>query len=225
MGLKRFVFAVLVIGFVVSDAYAQNGRFRRRGTILGGVAGAAIGAAIGDRSNNEAVGAVIGGVTGATIGRQVGSQRDYRVQQQNGRYYRNLQPQHHGQPYTAPHHNAVHHGQYPQPAPVVVGASATQPIMQADVLAMLRSGLSEQMIANQIQNRKMRHQLSVKDVIALHQQGVSESLIALMQSNAVSQSAEPRAVQKPQMTAPIHTQPQVYVSPQVHASGHSILQK
>lgn len=180
---NRLVLTALLVCFVASTANAQFNRHRRRGTIIGGVAGAAIGAAIGDRRNNEAVGAVIGGVAGAVIGGNVGANKDHRIENSQTRYYN--QPHYpHGYPvYTQP---------VPQPVPVIVPVQpapqvvqVTRPISLVDVLNMLRSGLSENTIAAQIQRNGMSHSLTINDIISLHQQGVSEQLIEYMQASVV----------------------------------------
>ncbi len=194
---KRFVLVALLVCFLSTSASAQWNRHRRRGTIIGGVAGAAIGAAIGDRRNNEAVGAVIGGVAGAVIGGNVGANKDHRIENSGRQYY--SQPQYTQRQYS--HRYPV----YPQPAPVIVQAPVvvpapvivpapvspppahkTFPMVQEDVVNMLRSGLSETMVASQIQRRGMAHALSVNDIIGLHQQGVSEQLIDYMQASVVA---------------------------------------
>ena len=195
MGSKRIILAVLLVGFIVSESSAQFNRHRRRGTIIGGVAGAAIGAAIGDRRDNEAIGAVIGATTGAVIGGSIGTNKDYRIEQslQHQSHYKHVQTHQSQAQYIHP---------YPQQnkiyvAPVVpvtpVGPPVTQqaPISHDDVVAMLQSGLSEQLVALQIQRRGVQYSLGVNDLIRLHQQGVSEGLIDLMQANAVSTATPP----------------------------------
>lgn len=193
MGSKRIVLAVLMVGFIVSESNGQFNVHRRRGTIIGGVAGAAIGAAIGDRRNNEAIGAVLGATTGAVIGGSIGTNKDHRIEhntQQHSRYYnshRYAQPQH-IRPY--PHQPAYQVN--PPSVHVAVPAPAAQtPISHGDVVAMLQSGLSEKMVALQIQRRGVQYSLGVNDIIRLHQNGVSESLIDLMQANAVSTATPP----------------------------------
>jgi hypothetical protein len=51
----------------------------------------------------------------------------------------------------------------------------------ADVVTMTRSGLSEAVIINQVQQRGIQQKLQVPDIISLHQQGVSENVITAMQ--------------------------------------------
>lgn len=72
------------------------------------------------------------------------------------------------------------------------------PVMQSlstdDVVAMVRGGLSDSMVINQIRQRGFYQSLSVSDVISLHQQGVSEAVITAMQSPPApsNQPSDPR---------------------------------
>ena len=179
---KRFTIVALLVAFVVVDANAQNRTHRRRGALLGGLAGAAIGAAIGDKGNNETAGALIGGAVGAVAGGKIGDQKDRRIE--------------HNQQYHSGH---TYHPQYvyPQqpvytaPAPVYVPEqivvpqnNGPQPIHPQDVVSMVRSGLSESLVIQQIQLNGVTHTLTVGDVIKLHQYGVSEPIINAMQGAA-----------------------------------------
>ena len=209
MGIKRILVAMFFIGIFTAPVDAQFNRHRRRGTIIGGVAGAAIGAAIADRRDNEAVGALIGGTTGAIIGRSIGAQKDHRIEHQIHNQYQD-------------HRHYVHpRPVYPQPVPVVVPIAPVvrpsvppiidgpQPISQTDVIAMVRNGLSDKLIASQIQNHGISHQVGVSDVIFLHQNGVSEWLIQWMQHSVVSNAPE------------FSHLPQNYVQQRSHATYHA----
>lgn len=65
--------------------------------------------------------------------------------------------------------------------PGMPSAAAAPPMSTEDVVALVRSGLSESMIVRQIQRRGFNRSLSVSEIIALHQQGVSENVIDAMQ--------------------------------------------
>ncbi|WP_419189843.1 glycine zipper 2TM domain-containing protein [Stieleria marina] len=233
--------AALLVCFVASTASAQFNRHRRRGTIIGGLAGAAIGAAIGDRNNREGVGAAIGGVTGAVIGSNIGANKDSRIE--HSQHYHNPPRYTHPQP---PHHYPIYpQPVYPQPAPIIVPvpvpvappvSQVAHPMTQVDVLNMLRSGLTESMVAAQIQLNGMSHALSVNDIIGLHQQGVSERLIDYMQANVVPSPSQVYPQSHSSYSMPsqttIHSQPSIHSQPtgqtqqsvQLHdASGQSIM--
>ncbi|MGB7343414.1 MAG: YMGG-like glycine zipper-containing protein [Pirellulaceae bacterium] len=182
---KRIVLAALLVCFISSTASAQFNRHQRRGTVIGGLAGAAIGAAIGDRNNNEAVGAVIGGVAGAAIGNNIGANKDHRIEHSRPHYYTQPQYQSHYPQHHYPHYVQSAPVVVPVPVPVAPPVNAARPMSLVDVLNMLRSGLSETMVANQIQRNGMSHSLTVNDIISLHQQGVSEQMIQYMQANVV----------------------------------------
>ncbi len=202
--MKRISILALLVAFVAVDANAQNRTHRRRGVILGGLAGAAIGAAIGDKGNNETAGALIGGAVGAVAGGTIGNQKDQRIEHNqryhSGHYYHNGHSNHgqsaygpypnYYQPYYAPqaHDYPYPRAGYPQSTIVSPGAvpapPAPQPIAPQDVVEMVRSGLTERMIIQQIQIQGVQQQLTVSDVIRLHQLGVSEPIINAMQTAA-----------------------------------------
>ena len=220
MNFKRVTLAILLVGFVVSEANAQFNRHRRRGTIIGGVAGAAIGAAIGDRSDNEAVGAVIGGVTGAAIGGNIGANKDYRIE--NGTRYYSGHRYTYPQPVYTPTPVVVTPAAPVVPAPVVSApvAQTPAPLSQHDVVAMLRNGISEQTVASQIQQRGLSHSLTVNDIIRLHQTGVSEPLIQLMQAHAVSSMTSPVPPTAPYYGPQSHV-PQTMTPQHTHSTHQS----
>lgn len=185
----RIITIALLVATTSAPVGAQNHSNRRRGAILGGLAGAAIGAAIGDKGNNETAGALIGGAVGAVAGGTIGDAKDQRVEH-NRRY-------HSGYSGYAPSHGSHNHypayrGSYsqqhvysvpPPPPPVFVPAEhGGHAISIPDVLAMVRGGLSETMVIQQIQLRGMQRPLAVSEVISLHQQGVSEPIINAMQA-------------------------------------------
>ena len=183
MGVKRILFVLLMVGFIASHADAQFNRHRRRGTIIGGIAGAAIGAAITDR-RNDAAGVLLGGTAGAMIGRSIGAERDRKLQQ-NYQYHRHYAYPHVNRPVQTAPPVVVAPVPVPTPAPVPYVSSQPTPISQTDVVEMVQSGLSEKLIAAEIQRRGIGHQLDVQDIIHLHQQGVSEWLIQWMQNSVI----------------------------------------
>jgi len=127
----------------------------RRGATVGGIAGAVAGAAIGDHHGETGAGAAIGGIVGAFAGGLLGNAEDkqhfLRRQQQS---------------------------QLRQQQQVDYQRTA---VSTADVVAMTQSGLSENVIINQIRQRGVQVRPQVADIIALHQQGVGETVITAMQ--------------------------------------------
>lgn len=174
---------------------------RRRGAILGGLAGAALGVAIGDKGNNETAGALIGGAAGAVAGGVIGNQRDLNRQNYRAPVQQPYFPtpprgvyDHHAPVYstTTPYQpNYVPpHNQVIIDAPVTsqrfspeLGQSAlvVQAMTFDDVLQLSQSGISDATIIRQIQRRGMASPLSVRDMIALYNAGVSESVLQAMQ--------------------------------------------
>ena len=56
-----------------------------------------------------------------------------------------------------------------------------------DVVSMTRSGLGDSVIINHIRTNGVQRQLDTHDIIALHQQGVSEPVITAMQDAGVGE--------------------------------------
>ena len=110
-----------------------------------------------------AQGAAIGGVVGAVAGGILGdaADKDAAVARQRAA---NQQAQ---QQYYAAEQEA---------------ALLQSAVTLGDVVTMTRSGLSDQVIVNQVRQRGYLGTLSVADIISLHQQGVSENVITTLQS-------------------------------------------
>jgi len=132
---------------------------KQRGATLGGLAGAAAGGLIGDHNGKAGAGAVIGGLVGAVAGGVLGDASDKENAFRQQQYYYQQQQQQQQQ-------------MVPMQGVVTV----------SDVISMSRGGLSDHVIINQVQRRGFAQQLQVSDIIALHQQGVSESVITALQS-------------------------------------------
>jgi outer membrane lipoprotein SlyB len=143
---------------------------QQRGATFGGIAGAIAGGLIGDHNDEAGAGAVIGGAVGAVAGGILGNAADKEAaiaRQQAA--YRHAQTRHYYQQ---------------QRAAVIQSAVTIQ-----DVVTMTRSGLSDQVIINQVRQRGFAGKLAVSDIIALHQQGVSEHVITSLQSISANQDA------------------------------------
>ncbi len=75
---------------------------------------------------------------------------------------------------------------------------------------MSRSGLSDPVVINQIQTRGVQQQPQVSDIIMMHQQGVSDTVITAMQSARIGSA--PQVIE----TSPVIVQPSpVYVEERV----------
>jgi hypothetical protein len=122
------------------------------GALLGGALGMATGAIIGNQSHSSAEGALIGGAIGAITGGLIGNSMDM---EQRAR----LQAQ---APQT---YQRVEQG---------------QPLAVADVKAMSKAGVSDDVIISQIRNSRTVYRLSAADIIDLHDAGVSQKVIEFM---------------------------------------------
>ena len=81
---------------------------------------------------------------------------------------------------------------------------------------MTRSGMGEKLIIEQIQIQGVQQQLTVSDVIRLHQLGVSEPVINEMQRMAVIVNS-PEAVATPGQSYRIPIEPQESLGPSIVA--------
>lgn len=154
----------------------------QRGVALGAIGGAIAGGIIGENSHKAGAGAAIGGALGAVAGGVLGNASDKeRAQQQQRYYYEQQQRQ-----------------TYSVQQQVVQQQSA---VSFNDVVAMSRSGLSEIVMINQINQRGVQQQMQVSDIISLHQQGVPESVISVMQQARVG-SARTVVASPPVVMAP-----------------------
>ncbi|TWU34126.1 hypothetical protein Q31b_55970 [Novipirellula aureliae] len=190
--LPNNAFRCLVIAVCAVTAtpssHAQTGQ--QRGATLGGLAGAVAGGLIGDHNGEAGAGAAIGGVVGAVTGGLLGNANDKERAYREQQYYKQAQQS---------------------------AAVATQSAVSvADVANMSRSGLSDSVIVNQINQRGVQQTLSVADIIALHQAGVRETVITAMQQAPTGiQRSAPAAqpiVQQPVIQpAPVYIQERVVV--------------
>lgn len=142
-----------------------------RGAVLGGVSGALAGAGIGKHNGETATGALIGGAVGLVTGAAIGNTMDNRARQQ------------------------MVTRQYVQQQQIRQTQRAVSPY---DVIRMSQSGVSEEVMINQIRQYGVQGELQVQDVIALHRQGVPESVISAMQQSG----GQPVAVAEPVYVQP-----------------------
>ncbi len=141
-----------------------NPDYTGSGALIGGASGATIGA-VADRRNPGA-GALIGGAAGLITGGLIGHGMDQQAQAQ-----RSARP--------------------PQPAVVVAQG---QPLGIADIKAMAKAGVGDDIIINQINNTHSVYNLDANDIIDLKNGGVSEKVITYMMNtgaNVVASQAPP----------------------------------
>ncbi|MCD0462859.1 glycine zipper domain-containing protein [Roseiconus lacunae] len=162
--MNAFQRVVLAAGICLASLPSAFGQAnQQRGVALGGIAGAIAGGIIGDHNDEAGAGAAIGGVVGAVAGGILGnaSDKEADLARQRAAYYHAHQQQAAAQ----------------QQAIVMQSAVTLQ-----DVISMSRSGLSDQVIINQVRQRGFVGKVAVNDIIALHQQGVSENVITQLQA-------------------------------------------
>lgn len=122
------------------------------GALAGGAIGAGTGAIIGGASGHAGVGALIGGAIGALTGAVVGNTMDQRQRAMLAQEY----------PVTL---QRVDQG---------------QPLGLADIKALVRAGVGDDIIISQIRNSRTMYRLSTAEIIDLKDSGVSSRLINFM---------------------------------------------
>ena len=185
----------LALAFPIHSSIASAQENTRNGAVLGGLAGAVVGGVVGHNHKDQtAEGALIGGAVGAVAGGLVGNQRDRYERQreayerQRQAYERQRQQFYQQQTYSHPY------GYVGQPT-VIVGTPAVaprgvpqrlapvrRPVSIDEVVHMVRSGVSENVIVAQLQTNGVVTRPDVNEVIRLSQEGVSEYVITAMQS-------------------------------------------
>lgn len=161
----RTLLAMLTAVSFLSTAYAQN--YRSQDTAVGGLAGAVIGGIIGHQNDETPEGALIGGAVGAIAGNLLGKAKDNQVTQQ--RYYQ---------------HQAMHAQQQ----------LAARAVSLSDVVEMSRRGLSDSVIINHLRTNGIQQQIGTREIIALHESGVSEPIITAMQQSPLPGSSRHETV-------------------------------
>ena len=156
--------ATALAGLLAGCTY-PNGQANNTGT--GALIGGASGAAIGAVADRRApgVGALIGGAAGAITGGLIGNSIDQQAAAQ-----RAAQP------------------------PPPVAAPQGQPLSIADIKAMAKAGVGDDIIINQIINTHSVYNLDANDIIDLRNGGVSDKVITYMMNtsaNVVATEAPP----------------------------------
>jgi outer membrane lipoprotein SlyB len=192
MKIKTHVLVLILAGsaVVLSGCVNPGGTQNNTGSgaLIGGALGALTGAIIGG-PRNGAAGALIGAAAGAAGGGLIGYSMD---QQQDARL----------------------RAQAPQ---TYVRIDQGQPLQVADVKALAKAGVSDDVIISQIQNSRTVYHLSAADIIDLRNSGVSDKVVNFMIGtpgtvNDVAPAPDPSAVAIQQAPPPAPVDVQV-VSP------------
>jgi outer membrane lipoprotein SlyB len=162
--LNMAVFAVATSAVLLTGCVDPNGQPNNTGTValIGGALGAITGAAIGG-PRNGGEGALIGAAAGLVAGGLVGNSMDQQQQ-------------------------AELRTQAPQTYVRVVQGQA---LGIADVKAMSKAGVSDDVIISQIQGSHTIFNLSSADIIDLHNSGVSDKVVDFMINTQNSAAAAP----------------------------------
>jgi len=181
------IFAVATSAVLLTGCVDPNGQQNNTGTgaLIGGALGAITGAAIGGpRHGGE--GALIGAAAGLVAGGAIGNSMDQQQQ-------------------------AELRAQSPQTYVRVVQGQA---LGIADVKAMAKAGVSDDVIIAQIQGSHTAFNLSAADIIDLHNSGVSDRVVTFMQSTQNSgAAAQPATVVVEQAPPPPPAETIVVASP------------
>jgi hypothetical protein len=153
--MRRDLLWVIVVlsGMTLSGCEAPDGTPDRTatGALIGGGAGATTGALVGG-SSHGVEGALIGGGIGAVTGGVIGHSMD---EEERARL----------------------RAQSPQ---TYARVDQEQPLGLADIKALSRAGLNDDVIISQIRNTHTTYHLSPADIIDLHNAGVSQRVIDFM---------------------------------------------
>ena len=157
---------IVAAGLVLAvGCYTPEGRPDRTasGALAGGAIGAGSGAIIGSMGHHAGEGALIGGAIGALTGGIIGNAMD---QQQRETLAR-------------------------QSPETVQRIEQGQPLGVADIKALAKAGVSDEVIISQIRNSHTAYHLSTAEIIDLKDAGVSEKVIDFMINTASYSSAPP----------------------------------
>lgn len=151
--MKRSASLFMVAVFGISLAGCATPQGRPDYTASGVLAGGATGAVFGSLAGRHAgPGALVGGAVGALVGGLIGHGMD----QEQAAQLRRQSPQ------------------------TLRRVEQGQPLAVADVEALSRAGVSDDLIISQIRNSRTVYHLTTADIIALKNDGVSDKVIDFM---------------------------------------------
>jgi outer membrane lipoprotein SlyB len=207
LAFSRRIFSPVAVCLVVAGPMAavpmaKGQENTRNGAVLGGLTGAVVGGVVGHNHKDQtAEGALIGGAVGAVAGGLIGNQRD-RYERQRQAYERQAYERQRQQ-YYQQQTQAYPYGYIGQPT-VVVGTptviprgvpqrpvSPKRPVTFDEVIQMVRSGVSDNVIVAQLQTNGVVTRPDVNEVIRLSQEGVSEHVITAIQTVDVLPMSRP----------------------------------
>ena len=159
MNYRHVILTVVSTGVLVSGCYTPDGQPDRTatGALVGGATGAGVGALIGNAAgHNTAAGAAIGGVVGLMTGAIIGNNMD----------------------------QAARARMQAQAPATLVKVEQGQQLATADIKALAKAGLSDEVILSQIRNSHSVYHLSTAEIIDLRDAGVSQKVIDFMINTA-----------------------------------------
>ena len=180
--------ATLLLATAWTSSGCQSPYFADRGAGVGALGGAGVGALVGNATGNTAAGALIGAGVGAVSGAVVGSAIDEAQAQNRAELAAVMGRQ------------------------VTPGAATIE-----EVIAMNQQGVAPPLIANYVRTSGMARPLTAGDVIYLHQAGVSNDVIQMMQT---ASTAPPPGVPVVAQGPPVIVQEHYYGSPWYGPSVH-----
>ena len=139
---------------LAGGCYTPEGRpdSTASGALAGGAIGAGTGAIIGSATRHAGEGALIGGAIGALSGALIGNSADEAQRER----IREENPQ------------------------TLTRIEQGQPLTLADIKALSKAGVSEEVILSQIRNSRTVYRLSANEIIELHDAGISNRVIDFM---------------------------------------------
>jgi uncharacterized protein YcfJ len=176
--LNISIFAVAASAVVLAGCVGPNGEADNTGT--GALVGAGTGALIGGANGRGGNGALVGAAIGAIAGGLFGHAVDQAQQEQ----LRQQAPQ------------------------TYVRVEQSQPLGLADVKALVKAGVSDDVIISQIQISHTIFRLSSADIIDLHNSGVSDRVVDFMintQSSAAAAQSGTVVVAEAPPPVPVET--------------------
>lgn len=160
MKFSALCLVVTVVELGLTGCVSPDGSPDRTGSgaLAGTAIGATSGALIGSRSGRGGEGALIGGAIGLLTGSLIGHSMDQDAK-------------------------ARLRAEAPQ---TLARVDQGQPLAVADVKAMVKAKISDEVIMTQIRNTHTVYRLSAPDIIDLHESGVSQKLTEFMINTATT---------------------------------------
>ena len=166
---RSWIAGVSLVAVTAALTGCRSPGYAERGAATGGIVGGLTGAMVGHGSGRAPEAALVGGAIGSVVGAAVGDSIDQDIARQKAISARQA-----------------------------IARYAPSPVTSADVVAMVRSGVGEDVIIQHIRTHRLQSPLSASDIVALHQQGVSDRILNAMQEAQVSQVARvPQSGQGP----------------------------